>query len=86
LPRWYEEGLVLYLSEERIEGSTVVEKTRQQLEEIISRPRSEAEMKTAYAQALDRVRRLVRREGDAALWRVLERPSANDLSWLHEGR
>lgn len=86
VPRWYEEGLVLYLSEERIEGSTVVGMTGQQLDETISQPHSEAELKTAYGQALERVRRLARREGDAALWRVLERPSAEDRLWLHEER
>jgi ribosomal 50S subunit-associated protein YjgA (DUF615 family) len=49
------------------------------LEAAITKPRSEAEMKAAYAQALERVRRLARRDGDTALWRILEHPTADDL-------
>ncbi len=60
--------------------------TELELERAISKPRSEPEMKAAYAQALERVRRLARRQGDRALWRVLEHPSAEDLRWLREGR
>jgi len=82
VPRWYEEGLVLYLSEERIENSPLTEKAGHELEATISQPRSEQEMKAAYAEALERVRQLARREGEGALWRVLERPSAVDLRWL----
>jgi len=85
VPRWFEEGLVLYLTGERIEPRTTARAPEQKLEAAIARPRSEAEMKAAYAQAVDRVRRLARRQGDRALWRVLEHPSAEDLRWLHEG-
>jgi hypothetical protein len=83
VPRWFEEGLVLYLTEERIEAPAAAPRTAGELEEAISKPRSEAEMKTAYAQALERVRRLARRQGDTALWRTLEHPTADDLRWLH---
>jgi stage II sporulation protein D len=86
VPRWFEEGLVLYLTGERIEPHTRARATEQELEAAISKPRSEAEMKAAYAQALERVRRLARRQGDGALWQVLEHPSAEDLRWLHEGQ
>jgi stage II sporulation protein D len=86
VPRWFEEGWVLYLTGERIETPTTALKTTRKLEETISRPRSEAEMKTAYAQALELVRRWAGRRGDAALWRTLEHPTADDLRWLHEGR
>jgi stage II sporulation protein D len=85
VPRWFEEGLVLYLTGERIEPRTTARAPEQKLEAAVSKPRSEAEMKAAYAQALERVRRLARRQGDRALWRVLEHPSAEDLRWLHEG-
>jgi stage II sporulation protein D len=86
VPRWYEEGLVLYLSEESIESAMRHGQAGEQLEEAISKPRSEAEMKAAYAQALERVRQLARRQGDAGLWRVLEHPSAEDLRGLREVR
>ncbi len=84
VPRWFEEGWVLYLTEERIEPPATVPKTARELEQAITHPRSEAEMKTAYAQALARVRRMAHRQGDAALWRILERPTADDLRWLRE--
>jgi hypothetical protein len=82
--RWFEEGLVLYLTGERIEPRTTARAPEQKLEAAITKPQSEAEMKAAYSQALERVQRLARQQGDAALWRVLEHPSAEDLRWLHE--
>jgi stage II sporulation protein D len=85
VPRWFEEGLVLYLTGEKIEPRTTARAPEQALETAIAKPQSEAEMKTAYAQALERVRRLARRQGDAALWRILAHPTAEDLRWLHEG-
>jgi stage II sporulation protein D len=85
VPRWFEEGLVLYLTGERIEPHTTARAPEQTLETAIAKPRSEAEMKAAYAQALERVRRLARRQGEAALWRILAHPTAEDLRWFHEG-
>ncbi|MGA2983975.1 MAG: SpoIID/LytB domain-containing protein [Terriglobia bacterium] len=82
VPRWFEEGLVLYMTGERIEAPALALKTSRQLEEAITKPRSEAEMETGYAQALGRVRQLARREGDAAPWRVLEHPGADDVRRL----
>ncbi len=82
VPRWFEEGWVLYLTGEKIDGPTSTPMTAAELEKAITQPRSEAEMKSAYAQALKRVRQLVQREGDAALWRVLEHPDTTDLRWL----
>jgi stage II sporulation protein D len=82
VPEWFEEGCVLYLTGERIEAPPASPKTARELEAAIARPRSEAEMKAAYAQALERVRQFAWREGDAALWRVLEHPTANDLRRL----
>src|SRR5271157_3521816 len=72
VPRWFEEGLVLYLTGERIEAPPTALKTTRELEEAISQPRSEAEMKAAYAEALERVRRLAHQRGEAELWRILE--------------
>ena len=85
VPRWFEEGVVLYLTEEKIEPTAFTRKPRVELEQAVSRPRSEAEMKSAYAQCLDLVRDLARREGDISIWRVLEHPTPKDLSWLLEG-
>ncbi len=82
VPGWFEEGCVLYLTGERIEAPVATSKTTRELEAAIARPRSEAEMKIAYAQALERVRKFAGREGDAALWRVLEHPTADDLRRL----
>jgi stage II sporulation protein D len=86
VPRWFEEGSVLYLTGERIEAPATASMPTRELEEAIAKPRTEAEMKAAYAQALERVRRLARRQGDAALWRIVEHPTADDLRWLHEGQ
>jgi stage II sporulation protein D len=82
VPRWFEEGLVLYLIGEQpgpVAGATLLGRD---LEQAIIRPHSEAEMKAAYARALERVRELARRRGEAALWQVLQQPSADDLRWL----
>jgi stage II sporulation protein D len=79
VPRWFEEGWVLYLTGERIEAPATAPMTAPELEEAISKPRSEAQMRTAYAQALERVRQLTRRKGDTALWKLLEHPTAEDL-------
>jgi stage II sporulation protein D len=84
IPSWLEEGLVLYLTGERIEAPATALMTATELEEAIIKPRSEADMKAAYAQALERVRRLARRQGDATLWRILEHPTADDLRWLQD--
>jgi hypothetical protein len=86
VPRWFEEGLVLYLTGERIEPPAPAQNFERGIEAAISQPRSEAEMKAAYAQALERVRRFARQQGGASLWRVLEHPIEKDLRWLREGR
>jgi len=82
VPRWFEEGSVLYMTGERIEASSVELKTTQELEEAVTQPRSEAEMKSAYAQALERVRQFARQRDDADVWRLLAHPNAADLRWL----
>lgn len=85
VPQWFEEGLVLYLTGERIQGGASLTRTEQELEEAITQPRSDAQMKAAYAQALEWVQQWVRRQGDADLWHILQHPSSEDLRWLQNG-
>jgi stage II sporulation protein D len=82
VPRWFEEGLVLYLTGEQPEAGARTALSGRSLDQAVTRPRTEAEMKAAYARALERVRELARRRGEAALWQVLQQPSADDLRWL----
>jgi len=82
VPRWFEEGAVLYLTGERIETKPSAFKTGQELEVAIIKPHSEAEMKSAYAQALERVRHYARQQGDNALWRALQHPDAQDERFM----
>jgi hypothetical protein len=53
-------------------------------EEPITKPRSEAEMETAYRQPLERVRQLARREDGAAPRRLIAHPGAEDIRRLHD--
>ena len=82
IPRWFEEGFVLYLTGERVEVSPAAPKPPSELEAAIAHPRSEANMKAAYAQALERIKQLARRKGEAGMWRVLEHPTAEDIRWF----
>ncbi|MBI1984375.1 MAG: hypothetical protein HYS61_09270, partial [Acidobacteria bacterium] len=84
VPRWYEEGLVLYLTGEQPGVSADSLDPGRSLEESVSRPRSETEMKAAYARALALVGELARRRGEPALWQVLEHPAGEDVNWLRE--
>ncbi|HUU12209.1 MAG TPA: SpoIID/LytB domain-containing protein, partial [Terriglobia bacterium] len=84
VPRWYEEGLVLYLTGEQAGVSADSLDPSRSLEETITRPRSETEMKAAYARALALVRELARRRGEPALWQVLEHPTGEDVNWFRE--
>jgi stage II sporulation protein D len=83
LPRWFEEGSVLYLTRERIETPPNALKTRRELDEAITKPNSEAEMKAAYVRALARVSQFARSKGDGALWSAIERPGPEDIRWMH---
>ena len=74
VPQWFEEGLVLYLTGEQINAAPVHDFAGRSLEQAVTRPRSEAEMKAAYAAALAKVRALARQRGEAALWQMLEHP------------
>ncbi len=82
VPRWFEEGLVLYLTGEQPEARARAALSGRSLEEAVTRPRAEAEMKAAYAAALARVHALARERGEPALWQMLQHPSADDLRWL----
>lgn len=86
VPRWYEEGLVLYLTGEPVGESTYPLDPRRGLELSLTEPRSESEMRAAYAQALQRVKQLARRRAEPALWQVLERPTSDDLKWFKSSR
>jgi stage II sporulation protein D len=81
VPFWFEEGWVLYLTGERIEAQAGTLFTPAQLEAAVTRPRSVGEMKLAYWQALERARRLARKEGEPTMWRLLTEPEAKDLRW-----
>ncbi len=82
VPQWFEEGMVLYLTGEQVTGHHGSAFSARGLEEMITKPRSEAEMKAAYALAGEKVRRIARQRGETALWQMLERPTPEDLRWL----
>lgn len=74
-PAWLEEGSVLYLTGERIEAPASSFKSDSDLDSAVTYPHSEREMKGAYAESLQRVRRFVSLNGEAALWRAIEHPA-----------
>jgi len=82
VPEWFEEGLVLYLTGERIAPVTSRDATIRSLQDGVQRPRSEAEMRRAYALALRLVAEVAERRGAATLWQMLDHPSDADLVWL----
>jgi stage II sporulation protein D len=82
VPAWFEEGLVLWLSGERVEEGALGTRSRRTLGEAIARPQSAAEMRAAYARALSLVRQISAERGQNALWRILEQPSGEDLDRL----
>lgn len=82
VPAWFMEGMVESLSGERLPVLRGALPAGENLEKAFSSPRTGAEMRYAYAVALDSVKRLVREQGQAVLWRVLERPTADGLRWI----
>jgi stage II sporulation protein D len=86
VPAWLEEGLVLYLAGERIDAPPLPLNTTKELDEAITQPHSERQMKAGYALALECVRRLAREKGDDALWRMLAHPTPEDLRRLDSDR
>ncbi|MDR3762699.1 MAG: SpoIID/LytB domain-containing protein [Acidobacteriota bacterium] len=71
-PRWLREGLVLWLSGERAEGEERMSAAA--IERALTAPRSQPELRAAYAAANARVARLAGRYGKAAV-----------MSWLSMG-
>jgi stage II sporulation protein D len=72
VPRWYEEGMVLYLAGENITAPP----------SIPANDAGRARMEGSYALARARVAKLARRRGEGALWEILQKPAAEDLAWL----
>ncbi len=74
LPLWFREGAVLYLSQSRAAakpGDASI--SLEQLERLLSQPRSEQELRRAYAAARARVARMVERHGWATVSQWVER-------------
>ncbi len=85
VPSWYEEGLILYLTGERIGGRpNRIKVSPGNYDSRISKSQADAEK--AYAEARDRVADLARRRGEDALWQVLQHPTPEDLEWFKEQR
>ncbi|HJQ30530.1 MAG TPA: SpoIID/LytB domain-containing protein [Pyrinomonadaceae bacterium] len=71
-PRWLVEGLAAYVAGEGPQLSRAASGERistDELERRLARPASAAEMRALYAAAYAEVSALVRREGEAAVWR-----------------
>lgn len=79
VPGWYEEGMILYLTGQKVSPPPVIPTEA-------STPTARAKMETSYALALERVAELARRRGEEALWQVLEHPTSEDLDWLKAQR
>jgi stage II sporulation protein D len=77
VPRWYEEGMILYLAEESMTAlpAVAVEK---------SMAAARTRMEQSYARARSRVAALARQRGEDVLWEVLQNPSPEDLQWFME--
>jgi stage II sporulation protein D len=86
VPRWYEEGLILYLTGEHLDDESGNLPVTPPPDRVFTSPRSAIETRHSYAWARQRVMELARRKGDAAIWQVLEHPSAEDLRWLESGK
>jgi stage II sporulation protein D len=81
VPSWYEEGMILYLTGEKIQ-SRPRWLTTPLAGEDSSLVKSRTEMERTYMEARERVGDLVRRRGANALWQVLEHPTPEDLKWF----
>jgi stage II sporulation protein D len=85
VPSWYEEGMILYLTGEKVQ-SRPRWLTTPLAGEDSSLVKSRAEMEQSYVEARARVEDFVRRRGANALWQVLEHPTPEDLKWFKERR
>jgi stage II sporulation protein D len=73
-PRWLEEGFALYLAGEGQTISRYAMRSRlaeDELEERLQHPRTQAEMRTLYAEAYLTVAETIRRRGEASVWQKL---------------
>jgi stage II sporulation protein D len=74
LPLWFREGVVLYLSQARRSAAPKGEPASlEQLERMLAAPRSEEELRRAYAAARARVDELVARHGLPMVLQWIER-------------
>jgi stage II sporulation protein D (peptidoglycan lytic transglycosylase) len=75
-PRWLEEGFALYLAAEGQAISRYAARARlaeNELEQRLQRPRTQAEMRTLYAEAYLMVVEMIRRQGEPSVWNRLSR-------------
>lgn len=73
-PRWLAEGLAIYLAGEGQSISRYATKTRltsDELEQRLERPSSQQDMRALYAQAYAATADLIKREGEASVWKKL---------------
>jgi SpoIID/LytB domain protein len=71
-PRWLAEGMALYFAGEGTQLARYLPRSNAPAEEIekrLERARTAAEMRAAYAAAYLEVRNLIKRDGEAALWK-----------------
>jgi len=72
-PRWLEEGFAIYLAGE---GAMYSQTNRgilidEELEKRLAHPRSQSDMRAAYADAYSKVREMIRNSGEASVWKRL---------------
>jgi hypothetical protein len=72
-PRWLEEGFAIYLAGE---GAMYSHTNRgmlidEELEKRLEHPRSQADMRAAYADAYLKVKEMIRNGGEASVWKKL---------------
>jgi hypothetical protein len=75
-PRWLTEGLAAYLAGESAMLRRFDDKRKLSLDELeqkLQQPSSAREMRALYAAALREVNALIRREGEASVWRRIAR-------------
>jgi hypothetical protein len=72
VPRWYVEGMILYLAGESIIAPPT----------ISSSDAGREKMGRAYARARARVAELARQRGENVLWDVLQKPTAEARAWF----
>jgi stage II sporulation protein D len=71
-PRWLAEGLAIYLAGEGPMISRYAPQSRMRVEEIeqnLARPSSVQSMRAAYAAAYSEITELIKKDGEASLWR-----------------